>query len=187
VAATRGRSASAQAHCNSCHRDRNGRCGAGLRLRSGGIAVYPLRSPGPGLLETGPSVDARIATLDRVGVKLVRFTVNWREVARRKPARAVNPNDPPYDWARADAILKGLRRHRIAVLVTLWGTPRWANRGRGANVVPRNKYSFAAFARAVATRYPWIRLWEVWNEPNLRVSLKPNSPALYVHRLLNPT
>jgi hypothetical protein len=30
-------------------------------------------------------------------------------------------------------------------------------------------------------------MWEIWNEPNLRRFLKPNSPALYVRRLLNPT
>src|SRR5215217_5675830 len=45
----------------------------------------------------------------------------------------------------------------------------------------------AAVAVAVATRYPWVRLWEVWNEPNLRTFLNPNSPRLYVRRLLNPT
>jgi hypothetical protein len=32
-----------------------------------------------------------------------------------------------------------------------------------------------------------VRLWEVWNEPNLRRFLSPNSPRLYVGRLLNPT
>jgi hypothetical protein len=30
-------------------------------------------------------------------------------------------------------------------------------------------------------------MWEVWNEPNLRSFLNPNSPVLYVQRLLNPT
>jgi hypothetical protein len=30
-------------------------------------------------------------------------------------------------------------------------------------------------------------MWEVWNEPNLRRFLIPNSPRLYVQRLLNPT
>src|SRR3954464_13204698 len=40
---------------------------------------------------------------------------------------------------------------------------------------------------AVATRYPWVRLGEVWNEPNQQEFLTPNSPRLYVQRLLNPT
>jgi len=81
----------------------------------------------------------------------------------------------------------GFGAHGIGVLVTLYGTPAWANGGRGANGLPRSKSSLAAFAVAVAKRYPWVRLWEIWNEPNLRRFLKPNSPRLYVQRLLNPT
>ena len=56
----------------------------------------------------------------------------------------------------------------------------------GQNAVPTSKYSLAAFAAAVAKRYPWLRLWEIWNEPNLQSFLKPDSPRLYVQRLLNP-
>jgi hypothetical protein len=32
-----------------------------------------------------------------------------------------------------------------------------------------------------------VRKWEVWNEPNQLGGLDPNSPQLYVERLLNPT
>jgi polysaccharide biosynthesis protein PslG len=133
------------------------------------------------------SLENRLELLDRLGVKLVRYTVDWRQVATRKPRRALNPGDPAYDWSHTDSVLRGLHRHRIAVLVTLYGAPAWANGGAGPNVVPRSKYALAAFAGAVARRYPWIRLWEIWNEPNLRRFLKPNSPQLYVRRLLNPT
>jgi hypothetical protein len=51
-------------------------------------------------LGSGRSLEANLETLDRLGVKLVRFTINWRQVARRKPARAVNPGDPAYEWSR---------------------------------------------------------------------------------------
>jgi hypothetical protein len=138
-------------------------------------------------LSAGPSLDNRLDTLDRMGAKLVRYTVNWRQVAPTKPRKAVNPGDPAYDWTNADAVLNGLHKHRIAVLVTLYGTPGWANGGRKASAIPTSKWSLAAFATAVAQRYPWIRMWEVWNEPNLRSFLNPNSPVLYVQRLLNPT
>ncbi len=134
----------------------------------------------------GQSLEPNLKTLDRLGVKLVRFTINWRQVARKKPLRAGNPGDPAYDWSKTDAVLKGLRKHRIAVLATLCGTPAWANGGKAANVIPRSKSSFGAFALAAAKRYPWITMWEIWNEPNLRRFLTPNSPALYVQRLLNP-
>ena len=138
-------------------------------------------------LSAGPSLDSRLATLDRMGAKLVRYTVNWRQVAPTRPKQAVNPGDPAYDWTNTDAVLNGLHKHRIAALVTLYGTPAWANGGRKASAIPSSKWSLAAFATAVARRYPWVRMWEVWNEPNLSSFLSPNSPGLYVQRLLNPT
>ncbi|HSB38504.1 MAG TPA: hypothetical protein VLD13_05390 [Gaiellaceae bacterium] len=138
-------------------------------------------------LSPGPRLEGRLDTLDRLGAKLVRYTVDWRQIARKKPRRAVNPGDPAYDWSSADAVLTGLHAHKIDVIVTLFGAPAWANGGRGANGLPRSKYSLSAFGLAVARRYPWVRLWEIWNEPNLRRFLSPNSPRLYVQRLLNPT
>jgi len=44
---------------------------------------------------TGPgTLEARLNTLDTLGVKLVRFTPVWREVAPREPASPTDPNDP---------------------------------------------------------------------------------------------
>jgi hypothetical protein len=112
-------------------------------------------------LSSGPQLEARLDTLDRLGAKLVRYTVDWRAIAKRKPRRAVNPGDPAYGWSNADAVLNGLHERKIGVIVTLARTPAWANGGRGANGMPRSKYSLSAFALAVARRYPWVRLWEI--------------------------
>ena len=71
-------------------------------------------------------------------------------------------------------------------MVAIWGTPAWANGGAAANVPPRSAATFARFARAAAERFPWVRRWIVWNEPNQRRWLQPPSPVLYVTRLLNP-
>jgi hypothetical protein len=68
--------------------------------------------------------------------------------------------------------------------VTLWGAPRWSNGGRTPNSLPRS--GFGSFAYAAAKRYPWVRLWTIWNEPNTPLFARPVSPALYVRRLLNP-
>jgi len=134
----------------------------------------------------GPAGDSAPDALDTLGVKLVRYTVNWRRVAPRKPKKPLDPRDPAYDWGSADQALRRLHKRGIVALVTLWGTPAWANGGKPPNVLPKNRYSLAAFAGAVSARYPWIRLWEVWNEPNQQVFMSPNSPRLYVQRLLNP-
>ncbi len=70
--------------------------------------------------------------------------------------------------------------------MTLYGTPTWANGGLPANWAPVSTTSFAAFARHIAERYPYVRMWTIWNEPNQRRWLRPTTPATYVKKLLNP-
>lgn len=135
---------------------------------------------GPGTLES------RLDVLTRLGVDVVRFTVRWDRVSRRKPESPRDHGDRAYDWSEADAVLRGLRRHAIEPVVTLYGTPRWANGGRSANWAPTSDRSFANFAHAAARRYSWVRQWTIWNEPNRSTFLRPTTAKTYVESLLNP-
>lgn len=135
---------------------------------------------GPGTLES------RLDELDRLGVEVVRYTVRWDLIARRRPATARDHRDPAYDWRTADGVMHGLRRHGIQPVVTLYGTPRWANGGRAPNWAPTSGRMFGDFARAAATRFSWARLWTIWNEPNRPQWLRPTSASTYVRKLLNP-
>jgi hypothetical protein len=129
-------------------------------------------------LQFGPgTLEERVERLDTLGVELVRVTLDWRAI---EPARGER------DWERADALLGALRQAGLTPLVSIWGSPRWANGGRGPNVPPRSAATFATFARSAAERFPWVRNWIVWNEPNQRRWLSPPSAVLYVTRLLNP-
>ena len=114
----------------------------------------------------------------------MRFTLVWHEVATKQPRDARNPNDPAYDWSRFDAVLQGLRAHGITPLVTIWGSPSWANGGRNPNWLPRS--GFGNFAYAASKRYPWVRLWTAWNEPNTRTFAVPVSAKLYVQARAEP-
>jgi hypothetical protein len=136
-------------------------------------------------LMDGPgSPETRLATLDHLGVKLVRFTLRWDEIAPKKPLRQRDPDDPAYHWGSFGTTLDLLHAHHITALVTIWGAPRWANGGHPPNWLPRS--GFGDFAYAAARRFPWVRLWTVWNEPNTRRFSQPVSPLLYTRRLLNP-
>jgi len=138
-------------------------------------------------LEYGPgTLEQRLATIESLGVPLVRFTLRWDQVAPSRPADATSPDDPAYDWRLADAILDGLRAHGLTPIVTLYGTPPWANGGNGTNYAPTHAADFGRFARAAAIRYGWVRYWLVWNEPNQTRWLRPASARVYVQRLLNP-
>ena len=138
-------------------------------------------------LVDGPgTLSARLAQLQTLGVQIVRFTLNWNQIATARPAAAASPNDPAYDWSSADTIIDGLRTHGIGVLLQLLGTPSWANGGHPANYAPSNRTDFRNFAHAAALRYPWVKRWLIWNEPNQGRWLKPTVPSVYVTRLLNP-
>ena len=126
---------------------------------------------GPGTLE------GRLDELERLGVDVVRFNLRWDVVEAERGQRV---------WDEPDAVLEGLRSRGIDAVLALVGTPPWASRSGAANAVPARAADFAAFARAAATRYSWVRDWLIWNEPNQRRWLSPASPALYVSRLLNP-
>ena len=135
----------------------------------------------------GPEAPAkRIEILQRLGVDMVRLTLRWDVVAQSIPTDARNPSDPAYDWDLYDPILQRLHAAHIGVLISLWGTPPWANEGQRPNFMPDETTSLASFAYAASSKYPWITRWTIWNEPNTRLFLIPNSPSLYVSRLLNP-
>src|SRR5262245_41991104 len=129
-------------------------------------------------LRAGPStLEQRLERLDSLGVKLVRLNVKWNEV---------EPRPGVYDWSRYDPVIDGLKAHGIEAMLTLYSTPPWANRGRPVNWAPTSGRTFAAFARKAALRYPWVKRWLIWNEPNQRRWFQPTDPAVYVQRLLNP-
>jgi hypothetical protein len=135
----------------------------------------------------GPEAPAkRIEILQQLGVDIVRLTLRWDAVAQSVPTDARNPNDPAYHWDLYEPILQRLHAAHIGVLISLWGTPPWANEGQQPNFMPSDTTSLASFAYAASTKYPWITRWTIWNEPNVRLFLIPNSPSLYVSRLLNP-
>jgi hypothetical protein len=138
-------------------------------------------------LQYGPgTLNQRLATFKRLGVPLVRFTLRWNHVAPRRPKDPTSPRDRAYDWRRPDRILRGLRRYGLTPVLTLVGTPAWANGRRTPNFAPPHPRDFRAFARAAATRYPWVRYWLIWNEPNKPLWLRPTRAAIYVQHLLNP-
>lgn len=76
------------------------------------------------------------------------------------------------EWRAVDAAVNRAVCSGANVLGVLAYTPGWAvNR---AVPVPTKKYTYlpdnmsdwAAFVRAAVTRYPQIRYWSIWNEPN---------------------
>jgi hypothetical protein len=133
------------------------------------------------------------------GVTYVRILVNWAEVA--PPSEELlgsNPEDPAnagYDWSSVDRQVRLARMNRLTPILTIVGAPAWARgdkRSDGAPFKP-DPARLGRFALAAALRYsgrdwphPRVKYWEVWNEPNISLFLRPQfengrplSPELY--------
>ena len=160
------------------------------------LASAPRASAAPGvkfgltaaawLLNGQGSLGSRLDKLDALGVRVVRFTLRWDQIARTRPSVPTDPTDSAYDWSETEPVLEGLHEHGIDVVLQLLGTPSWANGGRPSNRAPTSGRTFAAFASAAAHEYPWVRRWLIWNEPNQVRWLRPASAATYATKLLNP-
>jgi hypothetical protein len=87
---------------------------------------------GPGTLSQ------RLTTLDNLGVGIVRLTLRFDRVAPKKPASPRDPDD--YDWGVFGETLDALHAKRMPVLITLYGSPRWANGGHTAATLPTSGF-----------------------------------------------
>jgi hypothetical protein len=125
------------------------------------------------------------AQLESLGVDRVRITAGWAVIApaahseTRPRFDATDPAAYPAGaWTRLDRAVAAVTRHRMKPMldVSFWA-PRWAvQRDIGAPDSFRwrpDPVEFGKFAEAVARRYPQVRLWTTWNEPNHTAFLLP--------------
>ena len=127
---------------------------------------------------------SRIEASGRANSTIMRLLVQWNLVAKTRPSNAVDPFDPAYIFDDVDEAVRSAQATDQEVILTISGTPRWANGGRNANVMPANVSDFTSFSRAIASRYsgrfmgyPFVRFWSIWNEPNLQLFLAPQFTA----------
>lgn len=122
----------------------------------------------------------RIQASADANASIMRLLVQWNLAAKTRPANAADPFDPAYIFDDVDEAVRSAQDNGVEVILTLSGTPRWANGGKNSNVMPKKVADFTAFARAISSRYsgrfegfPFVRFWSVWNEPNLQLFLTP--------------
>jgi hypothetical protein len=135
----------------------------------------------------GP-VPKTFALFQELHVQEVRLNLYWGGaygVAQKRPRNATNPNDPAYDWSLYDRTVDYAAAAGVHVLFSIYGTPSWANGGKGMNVAPTRAVDLRNFALAAARRYggswvgpdgrvlPPVRDWLAWNEPNNPLFLSP--------------
>jgi hypothetical protein len=103
-----------------------------------------------------------------LGVRTLLLSVSWEQVARDRPANALEPNDAAYRWpASIDAAIRLAPQFGMRTMVRIMYAPGWANGGHAPNVPPTRDVDYTNFLRAAARRWPQVHLWQIWGEPNL--------------------
>lgn len=141
-----------------------------------------------------PDSSAELDKAAQANASIIRTTVTWAAIAPTRPAHAAKWDDPAYNFNDLDNLVRNAQERGIEVMITIWGTPKWANGGKTPNVPPTHVADLNRFAHAVADRYsgrhsglPYVGYYSIWNEPNLGIFLMPQfdkngkiiSPRIY--------
>src|SRR5262245_23959998 len=97
--------------------------------------------------------DANVAlSASQSNATIMRLLVQWNLAAKTKPANATDPFDPAYEFDDVDEAVRAAQQNDQEVVLTITGTPRWANGGKSQNVMPTRSADFRELGRANAAR-----------------------------------
>ena len=114
--------------------------------------------------------------IERLRPQVIRYNLDWPEVAPRRPDDGRDPNDDVYRFGAADRVVRNATRLGIPVVLTIVHTPRWAGGGAKGTRAPKRLRDLEDFSYAAAARYAGqVSRWTAWNEPNLPDYLTPQA------------
>ena len=123
---------------------------------------------------------ANLLQAQRAHTSIVHVLAYWSSIAKSRPKNPLNGSDPAYDLSDLDQLVISSEQYGFEVLMTIAGTPAWANGGKTPNYPPTNMNDLKNFAQMLATRYNGknarfgvVTRFSIWNEPNLQLFLAP--------------
>ena len=145
---------------------------------------------------TGAQQDSAFQMTRAAGATYLRLVVPWSEVApATRPSDFVptDPASPYYSWAWLDNTVTEIEANGLTPILDVTSAPGWALawRGSGQTAGAPKASELGAFATALARRYdgfhgePPVRVYQVWNEPNLSLDLSPVNTATTYRGMVN--
>lgn len=108
------------------------------------------------------TLDATLDDAVALGVKWIRVDMAWKSIERNFRG--------DWHWSAMDRVVNAAKARNLEILPILAYTPPWAKRSgcTAFGCPPANPDDFVNFAKVAVARYKdRIKVWEVWNEPNL--------------------
>jgi polysaccharide biosynthesis protein PslG len=140
------------------------------------VALHPwhmesgAQSPLPMLRD--PTLRERtFAELEALGVRQARVDFRWFDV---EPNGDGISDQLRRDWSGFDAIVQSASAHGVELVPIVSYVPGWANGNAHYFTYPLQMAKFQNFFAAALARYPQIKAWEIWNEPNYELFARPH-------------
>lgn len=126
--------------------------------------------------------DTALDEMQALGVDVVKLGAFWRRYAPNPGSESkpgVDLTDPAsYDWAQLEPAVQGiLSRGMTPWIMVSAPAPDWATKKSTASTqegvyLPDPK-SFAQFTEAIGKKFPEVKIWSVYNEPNFQFWMWP--------------
>lgn len=137
------------------------------------------------VLSSDPATqDAALNEMRDLDADIVKIPVIWRSVAPRPTSRSKpsadlsNPDSYPAGaWAVIDRAVLGASTRGLGVWLMLTApAPRWAvdkEDAEAPGATQPDPKDYAEFATAAGAHFKSVKIWSIWNEPNLSLFLRP--------------
>lgn len=133
--------------------------------------------------DTVASADAEAALMESAYVRYAREEFEWNRV---------EPSPGQFDWVKFDRAVAVASARNVEIIGKLVYTADWASSAPSGTPSSDARYyppsslgDYVNYVKATVTRYrDTVKVWEVWNEPNIATFWKPApDPAAYAAML----
>lgn len=120
-------------------------------------------------------VDDLMEQVQALGLKHFRMDLHWDILEPKK-------GNDAFLKQCLDPVMQKARAHGLKPLLFLTGSAAHASSAQSGDAYPdqhppRDPQDFALYLKKLAQRYPEVKHWQVWNEPNLPASWRSASTA----------
>jgi hypothetical protein len=127
----------------------------GERVLANELTVYDSRYGVCAHLPSPKALESMVAA----GISWARVDFNWN---------LIEPNPGQWDFRVTDSVYNKAQELGIKLYPSIGYTPAWANGGSSnKHHPPLRTKDWKNFVRKVVERYPEIKHWGIWNEPDL--------------------
>lgn len=107
-------------------------------------------------------IDRALELIKELGVSIIRVDFSWNHIEKEK-------NN--FDFQRHDYIVSACQKNNIQILGVLGYSPYWA--GSNWNNPPSDIEALLKYVTTTIKRYPDVKYWEFWNEPDHYIYWQP--------------